>query len=427
MNLSDRSLPSVSGDRRFPPRAWRVLVIGDLAEACGDLVRAGYDVATTRSALDALAIFLHLKSDFIIAGWSMPDMSGIEFCRAIRRNHLDHFVHLILVFHQPDQTDIARGLEAGMDDFLTTPVTSTNMQARLQVGARRLRQQEWQQQENNRLCGLIGKLREVHDSTERDLFDAGRLQLAMMRDRVGQFGEVAISVALQPAHAVGGDLVGFFPINDHRVGIFSLDIAGHGVAAAVVAARLSAHLSPNPDLNEVLRPQQGGGLPLSPGALARRLNRLLLEEEQLDSYLTLIYADLDHATGRIRMVQAGHPNPVLHAADGSLLQLGRGGMPVGLFPDPDFDEFEFMMRPGERLLIVSDGITEALEQGGNSPGTSQLEELISACAGAEDGSFLDVMLRRLELAGDGSVSDDRSAVLVEYGPPPSRGREGAAI
>lgn len=409
MDRADRSFPSAADDRCFPPRAWRVLVIGDLAEQCRDLTKAGYEVATSRSALDALATFPQLQSDFIIAGWSMPDMSGTEFCRAVRQNHLDHFVHIILVLHQPDHADIARGLEAGMDDFLTTPVNSAMLQARLQVGERRLRQQEWQQQENDRLFNLVGKLREVQDSTERDLLNAGRLQLAMMRDRVGQFGELTISMALQPAHAVGGDLVGFFPINDHRVGIFALDIAGHGVAAAVVAARLSAHLSPNPDLNEVLRPQRGGGLALSPGALARRLNRLLLEEEQLDSYLTLIYADLDHASGHIRMVQAGHPNPVLQAADGSFLRLGRGGMPVGLFPDPDFDEFEFTLRPGERLLIVSDGITDALDPDG-------LEVLMTASAQREDGSFLDVMLRRLELADDGSVSDDRSAVLVEYGP-----------
>lgn len=397
-----------------------MLIISDLTEQCRELARAGYDVEATDSAVKALAICQLRKPDFIVADWSMPDMSGVEFCRAFRSIDQGGHGHVILLtHHQEGAVEIATGLDAGMNDFLTTPVKGPELQARLLIGARNLRIGEGLRQENIRLRKLLRQLKELQDSAERDLLDAGRLQQAMMRENAGQFGEATISMVLRPAREVGGDLVGFFPINDHRIGIFALDIAGHGVAAALVAARLSAHLSANSDLNEVLRPQRDGGDPLTPVALAHRLNRLLLEEENFDSYLTLIYADLDHANGRIRMVQAGHPHPVLQTADGSFRQLGRGGMPIGLFPKPIFDEFEFTMRPGERMLIVSDGITESFDPDGNSLDNGGLEDLMTAYSRSHGHAFLEAMMLALDERSGCRIRDDRSAVLVEFGLPRS--------
>lgn len=417
MNRTDRSLPSTPTDSRLGRHAWQVLIVSDLAEQCRELARAGYEVEAAGSAVEALAICQQRKPDFIIADWSMPDMSGIEFCRAFRSIDQGGHGHIILLTHHQGAMEIATGLDAGMNDFLTTPVKGPELQARLLIGARNLRIGRDLQQENIRLRSRLQQLREMQDHAERDLLDAGRLQQAMMRAHAGQFGDAAISMVLRPARAVGGDLVGFFPINDHRIGIFALDIAGHGVAAALVAARLSAHLSANSDLNEVLRPQRDGGDPLTPVALAHRLNRLLLEEENFDSYLTLIYADLDHANGRIRMVQAGHPHPVLRTADGSFRQLGRGGMPIGLFPNPIFDEFEFTMRPGERMLIVSDGITESFDPDGNPLNSDGLEGLMTACSRDHGHRFLEAMMLALDERSGGRIRDDRSAVLIEFGPP----------
>ncbi|RNF35626.1 PP2C family protein-serine/threonine phosphatase [Paracoccus methylarcula] len=419
MTRADRPLPPTTTGRHPGRRASQVLIIGDLAEQCRDLARAGYDVEATGSAVEALAICQRRKPDFIIADWSMPDMSGVEFCRAFRNIDQGGDGHVILLAHHQGAAEIATGLDAGMNDFLTTPVKGPELQARLLIGSRNLRIGDALRQENTRLHNLLQQLQEMRASAERDLRDAGRLQQAMMRGHAGQFGKAAISLLLHPARAVGGDLVGCFSIDDHRIGIFALDIAGHGVAAALVAARLSAHLSENPDLNEVLRPTRDGGDPLTPAALAHRLNRLLLEERGFDSYLTLIYADLDHANGHVRMVQAGHPHPVLQTAHGSLRQLGKGGMPVGLFPEPIFDEFELTMRPGERMLIASDGITESNDPGGGYRMQSRLEDLLTAHSGLHGHAFLEAMLLALDRDGADRIRDDRSAVLVEFGPPPS--------
>ena len=89
------------------------------------------------------------------------------------------------------------------------------------------------------------------------------------------------------------------------------------------------------------------------------LNRLMIEEVRSDAYLTMIHADIDTESGRMRLVQAGHPHPMLQRADGHVEPVGTGGLPVGIFPDAEFEEIELTLSPGERLFIASDGVTEA--------------------------------------------------------------------
>src|SRR5699024_7922300 len=78
------------------------------------------------------------------------------------------------------------------------------------------------------------------------------------------------------------------------------------------------------------------------------------------------------ATGRMRLVQAGHPHPMLQRADGHVVAVGTGGMPVGMFRDAEFEEIELQLSPGERLFIASDGVTEAVSPAGDQLGDDGL-------------------------------------------------------
>ena len=120
-----------------------------------------------------------------------------------------------------------------------------------------------------------------------------------MQDRARHYGPVDVSLWLQASGHIGGDMVGAFPVEGNTVGIFGLDVSGHGVASAMIAARVAGILSAaSPDQNIALtRRPDGGYRALSPDLVAARLNRMILSEIRSDRYFTLALGFLDTGTG----------------------------------------------------------------------------------------------------------------------------------
>lgn len=377
------------------------------------LARAGYDVIEASSGCEALALCETQQPDLVLSDWMMPCMTGPEFCRAFRQMDRVNYGYFVLLTSVSSDADIIEGLEAGADDFLAKPVASGELMARLAAGERILRVEEELRASNEQLRAALERLNETQAAIERDLREARKLQQGLVRERAGRFGPVEISLLLRPAGHIGGDLVGFFPICEDRVGIFALDVSGHGVTAALLTAQLSVHLSGSSDQNVVLRGAQPGFESVLPLDLAYFFNNMMLDEMCTDSYFTMIYADLNHTTGEIRMVQAGHPHPVLQRADGSVTRLGRGGMPVGVFEKPIFDEFTITLEPGDRLLITSDGITEATTPDGRMLDDSGVEAILRTNAFLGGPAFLESMAWSISEYCRGERPDDMSAVFVE--------------
>lgn len=313
-----------------------------------------------------------------------------------------------------DNADITAALAAGADDFVSKPAVSQRILARLAAGERILRIEDELRASNAQLRTALEQLRDTQAAIDRDLREARKLQQGLVRERSGRFGGFDISLLLRPAGHIGGDLVGFFPIGDQRLGLYALDVSGHGVTAALLTAQLSVHLSGSSDQNVALRGAQAGAESVNPAALAHFFNAMMLEEMSTDTYFTMIYAELDICTGRLRLVQAGHPHPVLQRADGTLELLGRGGMPIGVFDDPLFDEFDVVLTKGDRLLICSDGVIEASNPAGRLLGDDGLEAILRTNAFLRGHAFLESMAWSVSGYCHGERPDDMSAVLLEY-------------
>ncbi|WP_304616810.1 PP2C family protein-serine/threonine phosphatase [Paracoccus sp. (in: a-proteobacteria)] len=383
------------------------------AELAAILLRDGYEIVEAMTGSDALELCLAREPDMVLADRALPDMSGLSLCAAFRRMERQSHGYFVLLSADGGDAEMQAGLREGVDDILTKPVAPMALRARLAAGERLLRIEEELNASNAQLRSALERLSETQAAIERDLREARKLQQGLVRERAGRFGMAEVSLLLRPAGHIGGDLVGFFPISDHRIGLFALDVAGHGVTAALLTAQLSVHLSGSTDQNVALRGGQSGADAVTPGGLAHFFNTMMLEEMNTDSYFTMIYGDLNHRTGKLRMVQAGHPHPVLQRADGSILRLGKGGMPIGVFERPVFDEFTVTMQPGDRLLITSDGITEASTPNGRLLGDDGVEAIMRTNAFLGGVAFLESMAWSVSEYCRGERLDDMSAVLLE--------------
>ncbi|MFB2532037.1 PP2C family protein-serine/threonine phosphatase [Paracoccus sp. p3-h83] len=387
------------------------------------LEQAGYRVIPAASGAEALSICAQTMPDIILSDWMMPGMTGVELCHSFRQLPRDRHGYFILLTSLTDKRDAAFGLESGADDYLSKPVSGEELLARLRAGERLISVEERLQERNRALDRALTDLRAAHEAIERDLIEARRLQQGLVRDRFRHFGGMDVSLLLRPAGHVGGDLVGAFRINARRFGVYGIDVSGHGVTAALMTARIAGYLSGNsPDQNVALMPgPQGGHLARSPADLAAHLNDLIIEEVETDCYFTLVYADIDMTTGQGRLVQAGHPYPALQRADGTVEFIGTGGLPIGLFAGSRYEEVTFRLRPGDRLFIGSDGITEATDGLGRMLGDQGLSAILQTNARLHGAALLESLTWSVAGYGGGGWSDDISAVCVEF----QRGRGSA--
>jgi len=380
------------------------------------LARTGFAVTEAGSAEEALQLCEAHPPDLVISDWMMPGMTGIELCQRLRAHVRSHYVYFILLTSKTETAEIARGLEGGADDFLIKPVSGDELRARVTAGARILRMERELTDKNRLLSSTLAELQTLYDSIDRDLVEARKLQQSLVRERFRDFGAAEVSLLLRPSGHVGGDLVGFFPINDRRVGVFSIDVSGHGITSALMTARLVGYLSGNsPDQNLALVPSDDGGFDArDPGDLAAQLNRIVLREMQTETYFTLAYADVDLVTGEAALVQAGHPHPVVLRADGRAEFLGGGGLPIGLVEGATFESFRVRLDPGDRLFLMSDGITEAEDDGGTQLGDAGLVRLLDLCRGTRGGAFFEALIWRLAEHTGAEFADDVSAACLDF-------------
>lgn len=399
----------------------RVLVVDDSRLQrrilTASLQRWGFEVQEAESGEEALRLCRDQPPDLVMSDWMMPGLSGLEFCRKFRDLQQESYGYFILLTSKSDKDEVALGLDAGADDFLTKPVNAAELRARISAGARILRMQRELTEKNRLIKSTLDELQTLYDSLDSDLIEAKKLQQSLVSERYRDFGAAEVSLMLQSAGHVGGDLVGMFPIGTTRIGLYGIDVSGHGISSALMTARLAGYLSASvPEQNLALRKTRDGRFVARPPAQAiAMLNRLIMSEMETEHYFTLVLADVDLESGRVILSQAGHPHPALQRADGTVEFVGAGGLPVGLIDGAEFEQFEVQMGPGDRLLIHSDGVIECAGQTGALLQEEGLAHILRDLRQTRGMALLESLIWKLsDFAGDADFDDDISGVLLEF-------------
>ncbi|MEL6562871.1 MAG: SpoIIE family protein phosphatase [Pseudomonadota bacterium] len=417
--LSDNGLEP-NGDAK-PSPVQRVLIVDDSRLQrkilCSSVKRWGFEVYEAASGEEALDICAALQPDLVLSDWMMPGMNGLEFCDAFRSLPGDRYGYFILLTSKSEKDEVAMGLEAGADDFLTKPVDANELRARITAGERIVQMQRELTEKNRLISETLDELQRLYDSLDNDLLEAKKLQQSLIPVRHKSFETGDVSLMLRSSGHVGGDLVGFFPAGPDHLGLYAIDVSGHGISSALMTARLAGYLSASaPDQNVALGKGEDDSYHfLPPAEVIETLNTLVLDEMETEHYFTLLLADLNLKTGQVRMAQAGHPHPVVQRADGSIEQTGPGGFPVGLMSGISFTAFETVLHPGDRLLLLSDGVIECPAPDGTMLDEAGLEHMMRQMRQTSGPAFFEALLWHLgEFAGGQPFPDDVSGILFEY-------------
>ena len=169
------------------------------------------------------------------------------------------------------------------------------------------------------------------------------------------------------AKSVGGDYYDFVVLGVDRIAILLADVAGKGIAAALLMANLQA----------TLRSQYAGRVD-DPARLVERANRLFFASTPDDRYATLFLAEFNQATRELRYVNCGHVPPVLARAGGAVETLDATGTVIGLFEDWFGESAATVLAPGDTLVVCSDGATEAFSDDEEEFGEERLREAVAA-------------------------------------------------
>jgi len=241
----------------------------------------------------------------------------------------------------------------------------------------------------------FGSERAEREAMDREVQEARIIQQALLPKSSPYMPGFAVSGLTVPARAVGGDWYDFIPFPDGRWGLVLADVSGKGTAAALLMSATRGMLR---SLAEAC---------CGPGEVLSKLNGMLVDDFPAGKFVTMVYGVLDPKAQTFTFANAGHLHPLfINGGDARFLNVERG-LPLGLGCG-DYSECQIILSPGSRLVLYSDGITEAVGTNGEEYGLDRLAAQ-SMCPAASALSIIDDVRA---FANDAVLSDDTSVVFV---------------
>jgi len=234
-------------------------------------------------------------------------------------------------------------------------------------------------------------------SAREEMRDAVAAQNALL-PKIPRIAGCDVAMAWQPAREVSGDYLDLIPLGGSQLGIAVGDVAGKGVAAALVMSNLQAAV-------RAVAPEEA-----APERLLQRINRTTCRNVPGNRFITLFYGVLEGR--RLRYSNAGHPAPVLVRADGTAIRLAADGAVLGVLPDWTYEAAEVELRAGDRLVLFTDGIVEAENAAGAEFGEERLLEAVQAHRAENATALKQRLMDAVSGFAGAGLQDDATLVVV---------------
>lgn len=374
------------------------------------LAKLGYEVLVASDGDEAWELVRTNPINMVITDWMMPKLSGLDLCRKIRGADLPRYTYIILLSVKADREDMVTGIEAGADNFIVKPCSLAQLRVML-LTAERVLEYERTLVERNQSLAL------AHSELKRGLHSTGQFHRALLPQPEVTISDILFRSTSRACEYATGDMFNYFPLDSEHVVFYLLDVAGHGVPAAMLSFTLSHFLS-NVPLGARAGFSESTVLNLtSPAEVTQVLNHRFQGRGDDSLSFTIIYGLIYLQEKKVVFTQAGHPPLIFQAQGQKPHALGEGGFPVGYFDNVVYDEYFFHYQVGDRAFLYSDGVTECQNSEKQPFTINRLLEMIHSTGGLSLERALAVIQEEvIKWRGSEILDDDLSLLAMEFGP-----------
>jgi sigma-B regulation protein RsbU (phosphoserine phosphatase) len=385
----------------------RVLIADDQADILEALrlllKRQGYEIRTATSPTGILEALDTEPFDLILMdlNYARDTTSGREGMDLLALLNTRGNTPPIVVMTGWGSVGLAvEAMQRGVGDFVEKPWENVRLLEILRAQIER----GWARREELRHEAL--RVSQANQTTlqlhrqEMEIEEARQIQQGFLPKEIPQVPGFEIVGAWEPARIVGGDYFDVLRFDESKLGLCIADVAGKGVPAALLMSNLQA----------TVRGLASAALP--PAQLCARTNHSIGQNIAADRFVTFFYGVLDGASRRFTYTNAGHNAPIHLRRDGSHTRLRQGGDVLGVFSSCAYEQGETNLTPGDRLLLFTDGVTEARNAIGEEFGEQRLLRILSENRERSAAALQKKILEVLADFNEGELADDATLIVV---------------
>ena len=350
---------------------------------------AGYQTEAADSPAAVLDAIKQQKFDLVLMdlNYARDTTSGKEGLDLISRiQAVDHDLPIVVMTAWATVDLAVESMRLGVRDFVQKPWENSRLLKKLRT---HIEQGQLRRREHDREQQLKVELNEARE-----------IQRGLMPRRMPNLHGFSLASAWQPAHDVSGDYLAAFNFNESRASLCVADVAGKGLPAALLMSNMQA----------ALKSLTSEAIP--PSELCVKLNRLMCGNTPLGKFVSCFYGELDVSKRTLTFTNAGHNPPFLMRRNGECVRLDDGGCVIGAFADLNYTQREIKFKQGDKLLLFTDGVTEARNASGEEFGEERLEKCLRAYRGRSAAELRTIVLNEVtQFCGD-SFDDDAALMIV---------------
>jgi phosphoserine phosphatase RsbU/P len=373
-----------------------LLIVDDDAENIQIVYNILGDKYEIRVAMDGLkALELAKVQPFpglILLDVLMPLMDGYEVCRQLKADPRTRDIPVLFLTGKTEIADETRGFEVGAVDYIHKPFSPPIVTARVRTHL---------------------MLRDAHETVARQLLTvnselelAREVQLSILPHEIPQLQGLEISARYLPMSSVAGDFYDFIVVDEKRIGILIADVSGHGLSAALIASMLqSALAAQSPRASD-------------PAQVLSGLNQALYGKFQ-SHFVTAAYVFVDMEKNTADYAGGAHP-PILHWRAGTreVIEYVENGLMLGPFSGSSYSAVTFALEEGDRIVLFTDGVVEAVDSLGNEFGMDRIKQILESKHALTTNRFADALLYGLSSWSEHAIgtgqSDDITVLTIDF-------------
>lgn len=374
---------------RVPPPS-TILVVDDSTVNLQLLVRAldgsGHRILAATNGRMALEIARLARPDLMLLDIMMPELDGLEVCRAIKGDPETSEIGIIFLSALGDESDVVAGLGLGAVDYIAKPIRAEEVLARV---ANHLSRQY-----------LERELKQSRERLDHELATAGLMQQRILPPSLPSHRSIQFSAYYRTSRHAGGDYYDVLTLGPERFAIIVADVAGHGAPAAIVMAMIRAVLHTYPDMAE------------DPPTVLHYINRHFRYLWDTEMFATAVFAVVDADRRTVRLSSAGHPQPLLIRSGHVEALRVQNGIALLFGELGDMPCTEQSLESGDRVLFYTDGTTDRRAPDGSMYELDRMISALGPLGTLSPADLVDQLIADLNAFGSDVEPDDDQTLLA---------------